>query len=323
MRIFDTPLDQLPATGRKAHSGFLLHHEALKVPSSLGENLAAAVADSEARDTAYYASAAELSRISAILAEADEVGISAIQNAKNFMRLKLGIHWTPVYAQAGFTQNTLQTPTSMEGRQALLADLAKFFGQQSGWVSTDPELTAAILHTAATQLKAALDREAAHERSHRTLIAAREEAGARVRSRLRSLIDEASIGLSDDDARWADFGCESPAAIRAAKPVRELKSQTKAEKALERKYDAGIRRAETAKIQAEKKRVRADKAQRDADRLRAEADEAIAFAEELFAKANQLKPEPGANSTATPTTSIAPRSTEPVAEGTASVELVG
>jgi len=210
------------------------------------------------------------------------------------------------YAQAGFTQNTLQTPTSMEGRQALLADLATFFSQQSGWVSKDPEISATILHTAANQLKSALDREANHERSHRTLIAAREEAGARVRARLRSLMDEASIGLSDDDARWSDFGCESPAAIRAAKPVRDLKSQTKAGKAQERKYDAGIRRAEIAKIQAEKKRVRAEKAQRDADRLRAEADEAIAFAEELFAKANQLKP--GANSTdATSTVERPPR----------------
>jgi hypothetical protein len=326
MRVFDTPLDQLPAAGHKAHSGFLLHQEALKLPRSLGENLAAAVVDSEARDAVYYASAAELSRISAALAESDAEGIAVIQNAKNFMRLKLGLHWTPVYAQAGFTQNSLQTPRSMEGRQALLADLAKFFSQQPGWSSKEPEISAAILQAAANQLKAALDREGAHERSHRTLVAAREEAGARVRTRLRSLMNEASIGLSDDDERWADFGCESPAAIRAAKPVRELKSQTKAEKAQERKFEAAIGRAEVAKGKGEKLRVRADKAERDAERLRAEADEAIAFAEGLFAKAYQLKPgssSAGAESDPSAEASPVSRSHEPVAAAPTGVGLEG
>jgi hypothetical protein len=322
MRVSDTPLDQLPAAGHKAHSGFLLHHEALKLPNSLGENLATAVTECEARDAAYYASAVQLTRIGATLAEADAEGIAVIQNAKNFMRLKLGLHWTPVYAQAGFTQSTLQTPTSMEGRQALLADLAKFFSQQPGWSSKDPEISAGILHGAANQLKAALDQEGAHERSHRTLVAAREEAGARVRTRLRSLMNEASIGLSDDDERWADFGCESPATIRAAKPVRELKSQTKAEKAQERRFEVAIGRAEIAKGKGEKLRVRAEKAQRDAERLRAEADEAIAFAEGLFAKAHQLKP--GSSAPGTPSDpNTAARSNEPVAVGATGVGATG
>lgn len=164
------------------------------------------------------------------------------------------------------------------------------------------------------------------ERSHRTLVAAREEAGARVRTRLRSLMNEASIGLSDDDERWADFGCESPAAIRAAKPVRELKSQTKAEKAQERKFEAAIGRAEIAKGKSEKLRVRADKAERDAERLRAEADEAIAFAEGLFAKAYQLKPgssSAGAESDPSTEASPASRSNEPVAAAPTGVGLEG
>jgi hypothetical protein len=322
MRISDIPLDQLPAAGRKAFSGFLLHQEALKLPGSLGENLLTAVSDAESKDTAYYTSAAGFSQIGKVLAEADEAGITAIEKAKNYLRHKLGFHWSPEWAQAGFTQNTLQAPKSMEARQQLLVALSKYFAERPDWGSNEePKVDAQILAAAAADLKAALDREASQSRAHKILIGQREQAGALVCSRLRALMDEAALHLADDDVRFADFGFDSPAAARAAKPARDQRNQTKAEKAAQRRYDVAVRRAEEAKVRSEKLRVRADKAQVDADRLRAEADEAAGFTESLFNKARELaatilrspNPEIGIDDEAPPQRSGQPASSEALA----------
>jgi len=48
---------------------------------------------------------------------------------------------------------------------------------------------------------------------------------ARLRTRLRAIINELNQVSAKDDPRWADLGLDSPEAERAAKPVRERRAK--------------------------------------------------------------------------------------------------
>jgi len=322
MQIPENP-DTLGAICRKILFGFLLYFEVLKLPKSLGKVAGTAVDELDIKDAAFRASSSVYTQtISPALIKADEEAKQAIADMKKIMRLKVSHQWNAIWGEAGFATQTTKTPATMEGRRRLLEELAKFLAKHPNWESTEPEVSATILASRAKSLQEAMAADEAHDRSHKIVVEERAVAGAQVRARLRSLINELEIVLSPDDARWADFGLESPAEERARKPARQRKSESNAEAKATGKYEITIRKAETAKSRAEKIRVRADKALVNANLLRAEAEKAMAIADLLFAKANEIAPA----GVTLPIRSQSPRATQPSVPARTSedsVELVG
>ncbi len=153
------------------------------------------------------------------LREADAEGRRTLGRCRLRLVMFYGPTFNARWDAAGFPDRSTQVPESQAKRAALLSHLAGWFGGHPELESTDMQATAAACAAAKTAYQAA--RAAVnHGRTElRAAVKAKNQAVRKLRTRFRSLIDELTILLAEDDPRWRLFGLHPPAQLPAPRPV--------------------------------------------------------------------------------------------------------
>lgn len=155
---------------------------------------------------------ARLDKIEATTAQttADSNAKAFIATAKRVLIPHLGATWSTVWAQVGFVNGSLETPTSLDERFTLLGTLRDYLTAQPAHENAPLGITAAAalaLHTASATARAAVNTALQDLATARLT---RETAVDALRTRMRGLITELATLLPDDDARWYTFGLSAP-----------------------------------------------------------------------------------------------------------------
>lgn len=144
-------------------------------------------------------------------------------------RLRLVMFYGPTFnAQwdaAGFPDRSTQVPESQAKRAALLSRLAGWFGGHPELESADMQATAADCEAAKTAYQAARAAVNRGKSELRVAVKAKSQALRKLRDRFRSLIDELTVLLAEDDPRWRLFGLHLPAQLSAPRPVPSARAE--------------------------------------------------------------------------------------------------
>ena len=135
-------------------------------------------------------------------------GCAFCAKALGLLKPAFGYQWTSSWAAAGFTMGTLAKPRNPV---ALLLELRAYFRANPSKESAEQLVTAAQADLLLTQLQTAQVAEAAAKAAVVVAKAARDESYMKLRGRLSGLRVELGELLSDDDARWYQFGFKRPA----------------------------------------------------------------------------------------------------------------
>ncbi len=160
-----------------------------------------------------------LSDAFAALAVANAAGETVLTNCKLRLAQKLGQRWSAAWEPTGFPGQSTAVPTTMDPRFTLLDSLKDYFTAVPANESVDMGATAAICLAAWTTLSNARQAVANSESAQTTAFANRTTAEGALRKRVRGLINELEGLISDDDARWEDFGLNIPANPSAPESV--------------------------------------------------------------------------------------------------------
>lgn len=162
---------------------------------------------------------AALSDAFATLATEDAAGLEVLTNCKLRLAQKLGQRWSAAWEPTGFPGQSTAVPTTMDERFTLLDSLKDYFTAVPANESVDMGATAAICLAAWTALSNARQAVANAESAQTTAFGNRTTAENALRKRVRGLINELEGLISDDDARWEDFGLNIPANPSAPESV--------------------------------------------------------------------------------------------------------
>ena len=160
-----------------------------------------------------------LSDAFAALATEDAAGLKVLTDCKLRLAQKLGQRWSPAWEPTGFPGQSTAVPMTMDERFTLLDSLKDYFTAVPANESVDMGATAAICLAAWTALSNARQAVANAESAQTTAFANRTTAEGALRKRVRGLINELEGLISDDDARWEDFGLNIPANPSAPESV--------------------------------------------------------------------------------------------------------
>ena len=160
-----------------------------------------------------------LSDAFAALAVANAAGETVLTNCKLRLAQKLGQRWSAAWEPTGFPGQATAVPTTRDPRFTLRDSLKDYFTAVPANESVDMGATAAICLAAWTTLSNARQAVANSESAQTTAFANRTTAEGALRKRVRGLINELEGLISDDDARWEDFGLNIPANPSAPESV--------------------------------------------------------------------------------------------------------
>jgi hypothetical protein len=135
---------------------------------------------------------------------------SFISTAKRILIPRIGSSWSTDWAEAGFVDNSIETPGTYDERFSLIGKLKKYFADHPAYENAPLEVTseeAETLHQAAATARSGLTAALARVSTTRT---DRETAMDTLRTRMRGLINELDILLPDEDPRWYRFGLSAP-----------------------------------------------------------------------------------------------------------------
>jgi hypothetical protein len=145
------------------------------------------------------------------MAKADADGRQYIGRSKKVLAVQLGDDWNEFWAEAGYNEESIRTPSSLGGREKLLKALAAYFTSRPAQESSDFNVTAALAtkhHAAMASARTALESHAIRQKAAR---ASRDKAVTTLRRRLRAALSEVDLLLERDSAIWASLGLTSPA----------------------------------------------------------------------------------------------------------------
>ena len=134
-----------------------------------------------------------------------------IATTKRVLIPRLGANWSTAWAQVGYVDNSLATPTSLEKRFNLLGTHRDYLAAHPDHENAPLDITAADAQT--LHAESATARAAVKDALKNLTLArrARETAVDGLRTRMRGLITELDTLLPDDDPRWYVFGLNAPA----------------------------------------------------------------------------------------------------------------
>jgi len=148
----------------------------------------------------------------------DAQGRKFVGRAKKVLAVHLGDEWNERWVAAGFTGETIQTPSTAPGRETLLNDLATYFAAHPELESADFGVSAkraGELHAALAAARAKVDALPDRRKAARIQ---RDNACAALRRRLRAMIAELELYLERNSILWADFGLTAPALMAPGRP---------------------------------------------------------------------------------------------------------
>jgi hypothetical protein len=126
------------------------------------------------------------------------------------LTLHLGDDWNSAWEATGFPNQSTAVPNKQEARMNLCASLKAYFTANPTHESAPFNVTAANADAKFTALSDARDLHDAKKADVTAKTGALETASRNLRKRVRGLIDELGTLLTDDDARWHEFGLSRP-----------------------------------------------------------------------------------------------------------------
>lgn len=188
---------------------------ALEVTLGVKQNtetvMRAALAAARSSETAYGDAKVAKKEANKMVTDADKEARVFIGNSRKRLAKFFGEAYSTEWSAAGWPGNSTAMPSTQDERFELVAKLKAWFTGHAAHESADMETTAAIadlIHTAYSNARAALANKIGLAGAAK---AARDAAEENLRSRMRGLIEELDVVLSDEDPRWHDFGLSRPA----------------------------------------------------------------------------------------------------------------
>ncbi|MFN0077395.1 MAG: fibronectin type III domain-containing protein [Prosthecobacter sp.] len=221
----DNP-DILRALCTRMAKGCKMHEVPLGIKQNTEAVMLAAHGGLSAAETALGLRKKEVAAAYDALQAADNAGFSMLTDCKLRIAKLYGQRWNVNWEPTGFPNQSTGIPDDQPTRLTLLDALKNYFTAKPADESVDMGATAALClaqHTAITDAQAAVD----HAESEQTkAFATRATAEDALRKRVRGLIEELTIVLPADDARWEDFGLSIPANPRAPESVASVTAST-------------------------------------------------------------------------------------------------
>ena len=143
--------------------------------------------------------------------KADAEGRQYIGRSKKVLEIHLGADWSEQWGEAGFRDQTIQTPVSLVGRETVLKKLAAYFSTHKDQANPAVEVTSARalkLHGALSKAIAAVKANALQQKAAKS---ASVKAITTLRKRLRASIAELDLLLERDSEVWNALGLTPPA----------------------------------------------------------------------------------------------------------------
>ena len=209
-----TKIEPLSDFSEKIISGVNQHGPALGLSQNSAATLAKELQAAQACSLTYETlKNAPRITLNPALRDSNEKALAFIRRAKDQLRVHLGHHWSKDWTEAGFPQESLATPVTLQGRAAILETLAAYFTAHPSHESKEPEVSAALASTLYTQLQNARTAVENHPDAQKAARAAQTKALTNLRSSLRVSLAELNRKLDRDSALWGAFGLAAPAAI--------------------------------------------------------------------------------------------------------------
>lgn len=207
--------DALPALFTLAEDmadGLNAHEAAIGVKQTTEASLRASLTAAQTAQSNFSEAQGGKAALSTAVTVADSNGKAFIAAARNVLMNSLGSGWSQTWEPTGFPNQSIAVPTTQAERQALLGSLQAYFTATPTQENAPLNVTAAqagvlfnVLSTARSALNGGLTDSGQKK-------AARDAAVNALRRRMRGLIDELAVLVTDDDPRWLAFGVNLPGA---------------------------------------------------------------------------------------------------------------
>ena len=167
-----------------------------------------------------------LSKKRTALRKADKDGKKVIQHSRLRLTQIFGTKFSADWEAAGFPDQSSAVPESHGKRLALLGSLGKYFRQHPAKESADMSATAVICQSTHDTLAEARAAMTQAKSTLRTAVLDKGKAVKALRRRMRGLIAELRVLLSDNDPRWHKFGLKLPVRIARPEAVKQVNCTT-------------------------------------------------------------------------------------------------
>ncbi len=214
----DNP-DVLRALADRVADGCHQHEVAVGIKQNIETAIRAAILPLSNAETVVGLKKQALANAYTALQTADDTGAAVITACQLRLKQKLGQRWNADWEPTGFPDQSTAVPRQQDARFTLLDALKNYFTAVPAHESVDMGATAAICAAQWTAISTARQAVANAESAQTMAFAARTAATDMLRKRVRGLIDELSLLLSPDDAKWEDFGLNIPANPSAPEAV--------------------------------------------------------------------------------------------------------
>lgn len=204
------PLNEHIASGEDLCDGLSQHAAAIGIKqntfAAVRADLDALIAAQAALATADGAQPAAY----AALRSADSNGKGFLARAIKVLSISLGDAWSDAWLATGLPDNKVGIPSTQDGRFAAVGGLKACFTADPAKENAALNITAAIadtLYQAISDARTAVGNALTLSKNKRILRDTMKDA---FRARYRATVTELEQLLSDDDARWYDFGLSRP-----------------------------------------------------------------------------------------------------------------
>lgn len=153
------------------------------------------------------------------LREADMAAERTLGRCRLRLVMFYGQNFNAQWDAAGFQDRSTQVPESQAKRSSLLSHLAGWFRLNPALESTDMQATATTCEAAHAAYQAAHTAVNRSKTELRVAVKTKDTAMRKLRDRFRSVIEELTVLLAADDARWRWFGLHVPAQLSTPRPV--------------------------------------------------------------------------------------------------------
>ncbi len=145
-----------------------------------------------------------------------------VKRTRDYLSGILGSVWKPVWAQVGWTNNTLALPERDSDRLRVLGGIKNYFTTNPAHENAATFLTAAQADTLKTALGAAMTTVTDCKRDSRTKRDDRDTAESALEEKLAVLRAELDLALDPLDPRWLEFIDRIPGDPRVPEPVAQV-----------------------------------------------------------------------------------------------------
>jgi hypothetical protein len=231
----DNP-DVLRALADRIADGCHQHEVAIGIKQNLEAVIRAAIAALSAAETDVGLKKQATANAYTALQTQDDAGFDLLTNCKLRLAQKYGQRWSPDWEPTGFPDQSTKVPDTRDKRFTLLDALKNYFTAKPTDESADMGATAALCQAQWTAISTARQAVANAESAQTLAFAARTAATDTLRKRVRGLIDELTLLLAPDDAKWEDFGLSIPANPTAPEQVASVSASALGNGRLEVSY---------------------------------------------------------------------------------------